>query len=292
MRRRGGSNVRDKLDDRRIRFVTNGGDEWQRTGKRSVCDYALVECPQILSRPPTAGDEYGVHAERFAVCVDHLNRGCDLLSCAFPLHANISDEQTHCFTTLGGGSHDILPSSAAFGRNHRNPTGKNGQRLLARLVEIPERAQLIAHLAEHQVQRSRADGFERADVQLGSTLRSVVTDVTGRDDLVTFGRDELELLYGRRPRHTVENGLVVLEREIPVVGSTEVAHLADHAQRRGHPLLERRLDQLSHLADRQVLGFLETPSLRLAPSRGIGGLRTNRTIRIKGQAFHRPMMIW
>ena len=287
LRGRRSSHVSNKLDDRRVRLVPDRGNERDRTGKRSVGDEALVEGPEILDRSSASGDKDGIDAETLVVGIDQADRAGDLLRGAFTLHANIDDHEADGGAATPRRVEHIVNRRAASGRDHRDSPRQQRQRALARFLEIAKHAKLFAHRAELQLQRPGADRLQRCHVQLGSTLRREVAHVAGGDHFVAVLRPERELLRVGRPRDAMQDGAGILQREVPVAVSPEIADLTNDPQRGRDARFQGALDQVAGLGDGE-LRRLDRREWPLFAARGSSLIRrrTGSVLRIERQALH------
>ncbi len=255
LRRRRGTNVSDKFDHGRIRFVTD-----RRNNGCSACigrirNDLLVERPEVFHGSPAACDENGVNAQPLVMLVHPADGPGDLLGRAVALHLDIDDKQGNRAAAMLGGVDHVMNGRSACRGNDRDPPGKDRRFDFVGRVEVPLGAQFLAHGPEPEFQRPGSDRLKLANVKLGLALRAVVADLAGGDDFVAVIRGEAEFLHRGRPRDAAQHRLVILEREVPVVAAVEIADLADHPYRGSDMGFERGFDQGSGLRHGQLLRF-------------------------------------
>ena len=254
LRGRARATVGDEFDHARVDFVADRGDERDRQRERSVRDDALVERPQILARTTAARDDHGVDPEFFMAALDRAERAGDFVGRAVALHAHADHDELDRRATLARGLEHILQRGARGACDHRHATRERGQRLLALLGEIAERAEFLHELLEAQFKGADALRLDLARVELRAPLRGIVADAAGDDDRVALAR----VVGGTRgvalPHHAREHGACVLDREVPVPALGDVGDLALDAEVAAHAVLERARDELVELRDGEVGG--------------------------------------
>ena len=135
--RRRRTHVGGKVDQRRVGFVADGGNERNGAGGGGAHDLFLVEGPQFLDTAAAARDDNEIgprHRTAWGQAVETLDRGGDLRACVVALHGD-GPQQHVARKALTQPVQDVADDGAGRRGHDADDLGQARQRLLARLVE-------------------------------------------------------------------------------------------------------------------------------------------------------------
>ena len=212
-----------------VRLVPDGRDHGRRRVHR-IGHLAFVEGRRSSGTTPS-GDEDRIHTEFTPSRIDATDGLRHLRDGIVALHPHIHDQQGDRGASFASGPDDVGQGGGGSGRDDGDAARQQRERLLSLLVEPARRPQLGAQRLVAGPQCTGAGGTESFDDELRPPLRCVVGDVTGDLDLIPVGGNRLDAAGPGGSHDASDEGLLVLQGEVPVATRGQVADLL-HAQGR------------------------------------------------------------
>ena len=260
--RRRRAQIGGEIDQRGVGLVADAGDQ-RDLGFGGGADHDfLVERPKVLQAAAAAGDDQQVRPRRQSrfgsrlgsrrgQAIEAADRGRDLLGGGLALDQDRPDQDV-AREPIGEAVQDVADHRAGGRGDHADDLGQIGQRPLAFLGEQALGGELALALLQQLEQRALAGQLQPLDHDLIAGAAGIGGDPAARDHLHAVLRGDAEPPGGAAPADRVEHRARVLEREIEVAGggALEARDLAAHADEL-EAALERSLDRLGHLGDRE-----------------------------------------
>ena len=207
-----------------VGLVANATDHRQRVPDDGTDDRLVVECPEVLERAPTTGqDRHGRRLLRLTggnpgsrVALDAPEGAHQAGRRAFPLDPRGNQHDPRQRPAPRQDVADVLPDGAGRARDHGDRRGSGRQGAFAGGVEQPFSRQSRLQRLEPEHQIPETGWLDRLHVKLERTLRLEQVDPTvGHDPQPRLGLECRALAVVAKP-DALELAALVLQREIRV----------------------------------------------------------------------------
>ena len=209
--------VGDEVGDTDVDFVSDGADDRYRAIGDGSSDDFFVEGPEVFEASASTSGNDDIDARQLR---DHADGLSDFFGRPGSLD---SDGQQYDFDGRPSSGDDLqhVPESGSGGAGDQcDPFREGGDGLFAIGVEEAFVGQSFLQLSKRQFQGSDALGDQLTDDQLVLASRQVDFDSATGHDFESIGEIKREAGGGVAPDDGRDLGLVVLEREIDVSGSS------------------------------------------------------------------------
>ena len=196
--------------------MADGADQGDRTFRRGADDDLFVEGPEVLDRAAAARDDQqiGPGRERGKTA----NRSRDLFGSAFALDRNRPDDDV-ARAAIGETVEDIANDRTGWRRDDSDRGREVGKRPLAAFVEQPLSGERTAAPVEQRHQRALTRQLEPVDDDLVFRAPRVGGELAGGDHFRTVFRSKGQAPGLAAPKHGIDTGGIVLQREIAMTRS-------------------------------------------------------------------------